>query len=136
MEDDEYWDELPATLSTSLVAQMLELNSETVVARLKAGTIPAHRVGSSWIIFKLELRAFIESRNSQADQNASVTVDVLANFRNEMTYKDVMACLGKTKQTIYTWLREGTVPAYLIGDHWVIHTHQVRSMLQRTSNQQ
>lgn len=136
MEDDEYWDELPATLPTSLVAQMLELSSETIVVRLKAGTIPGHRIGSSWIIFKLELRALVESRNNQGDQNLSAAVDVLADFENEMTYKDLMACLGKTKQTIYTWLREGTIPAYLIGDHWVIHTHQVRSMLQRTSNQQ
>jgi excisionase family DNA binding protein len=102
MEDDEYSGEMPATLSTSAVAQMLELTSETVVARLRAGAIPAHRIGGFWIIFKTELRAFVESRNYQVDRSPSAPVDVLAGYGSEMTYKDLIACLGKTKQTIYT----------------------------------
>lgn len=100
------------------------------------GTIPGHRIGGSWIIFKAELLASVESRSEQVDRSASAPIDVLAGYGNEMTYKDLIVCLGKTKQTIYTWLREGTIPAYLIGDQWVIHTHQVRRMLEQTSNQQ
>ena len=133
LNDGQDWDSFPTTLTPDHVAQMLSLTKETVVAQLKAGTIPASFMGGSWIIFKAEILALVESRSGQ--QATSEPVDVLAGYANEMTYRDLIKLFGKTKLTIYRWLQTGVIPAFHIGDHWVIHTHQVRRAIHQASNQ-
>lgn len=132
---DEYWDSYPATLTTADLAKILRVGKPAMFRRLTGGVIPAHFVVGSWIIFKDDVRAWLESTSNQASQTPAAPVDVLAGYPDELSYQDLMVLFGKTKQTIYLWLRSGEIPAYNAGKRWVIHKSQLRQLLHETSNQ-
>lgn len=52
-----------------------------------------------------------------------------------MNYRDLMTLLGKTKQTIYIWLRNGHIPAYHAAGTWIIYKNELRKLLAATANQ-
>jgi hypothetical protein len=122
-EDDSYWAAYPDTLSVAEVAKILR------------ATIPAHQISGSWIIFKVELRAWLDSTSNQAASNVPAAVDVLEEYPDELSYRDLMVLFGKTKQTIYAWLHSGEVAGFHISGRWVIHKAQLRDQLRRSSNQ-
>lgn len=134
-DDDSYWDQYPATLTAAEVARILSVGKPAVHVRLKNGIIPAHMIVGSWVIFKAEVRLWLESTSNQAPSTPPTPVDVLADYAEEMSYRDLMRLTGKTKQTIYTWLRNGIIPAYHVSNRWIIHKSQLRAMLRETSNQ-
>ena len=133
--DDEYWDTYPETLTTAGVAKILHVGKPAVFARLHSGIIPAHQVVGSWIIFKAEIRAWLDSTSNQTPVAPPAAVDVLAAYGDEMSYRDLMVLFDKTKPTIYRWLQTGEIPAYHVGIRWVIHKTQLRQRLHETSNQ-
>lgn len=134
-DDDDYWDAFPDTLSTADVAKILSVGKSTVLLRLKTGVIPGHLIGGSWVIFKAEVRAWIESTSNQTPAAPPTAVDVLEKYADEMDYRDLTELLGKSKQTIYTWLHNGEIPGYHVGSRWTIHKSQLRQKLLETSNQ-
>jgi excisionase family DNA binding protein len=134
-EDDSYWAAYPDTLTVAEVARILRVKTPSVFLRLKKGTIPAHQISGSWIIFKAELRAWLDSTSNQATSTVPATVDVLESYPEELSYRDLMALFSKTKQTIYAWLHSGEIAGFHIGNRWVIHKEQLRQLLQRSSNQ-
>jgi hypothetical protein len=134
-EDDSYWAAYPDTLSVAEVAKILRAKTPSVFLRLKNGTIPAHQISGSWIIFKVELRAWLDSTSNQAASNVPAAVDVLEEYPDELSYRDLMVLFGKTKQTIYAWLHSGEVAGFHISGRWVIHKAQLRDQLRRSSNQ-
>lgn len=133
--DDEYWVAYPETLTTADVAKILRVGKPAVFARLQSGIIPAHQVVGSWIIFKAEVRAWLDSTSNQAPAGPPAVVDVLAAYGDEMSYRDLMVLFDKTKPTIYRWLQTGEIPAYHVGIRWIIHKTQLRQRLHETSNQ-
>ena len=135
MDDDAYWDPFPDTLSTGDLAKILSVGKPAVLTRLKTGAIPGHLIVGSWIIFKAEIRAWIESTSNQAPLRPPAPVDVLAGYDDEMSYRDLMVLFGKTKQTVYTWLHNGEIPAFHVGTRWIIRKSQLRQKLHDTSNQ-
>ncbi|ANP74860.1 DNA-binding protein (plasmid) [Cryobacterium arcticum] len=135
MDDGAYWDAFPTTLTTGDVAKILSVGKPAVLTRLKSGVIPGHLIVGSWIIFKAEVRAWLESTSNQAPPGPPEPVDVLADYAEEMSYRDLMELFGKTKQTIYTWLHSGEIPAFHAGNRWIIHKPQLRRKLAETSNQ-
>lgn len=135
MMDDEYWDLYPATLTTADLAKILRVGKPAMFRRLTSGLIPGHLVVGSWIIFKDEVRAWLESTSNQAPPGPPAAVDVLAAYPDELSYQDLMVLFGKAKQTIYIWLRSGEIPAYNAGNRWIIHKTQLRQLLRETSNQ-
>lgn len=133
--DDDYWDAYPETLTTADVAKILHVGKPAVFARLQSGIIPAHQVVGSWIIFKAEIRAWLDSTSNQDPPSEPAEVDVLATYGDELSYRDLMNLFNKTKPTIYRWLQTGEIPAYHVGIRWIIHKTQLRQRLRETSNQ-
>jgi excisionase family DNA binding protein len=135
MDDDAYWKPFPDTLSISHVAKILIIREAAVLIRLKNGVIPGHLIVGSWIIFKAEVRAWLESTSNQLPAGPPTPVDVLADYADEMTYGDLVTLFGKTRKTIYSWLNDGAIPAYHVGNRWIIRKSQLRQKLLDTSNQ-
>jgi excisionase family DNA binding protein len=135
MDDDSYWEAFPDTLSTADVAKILSVGKPAVLVRLKSGMIPGHLVVGSWVVFKAEVRAWLESTSNQIPPAPPEPVDVLAGYADEMSYRDLMELFGKSKQTIYTWLHDGEIPAFHVGTRWIIRKSQLRQKLEETSNQ-
>lgn len=133
-DDDAYWDLYADALSTADLAKILNVGKPAVLNRLKSGVIPGHRIVGSWVIFKAEIRAWLESTSNQQPTAPPAPVDVLADYDDEMGYRDLMVLFGKTKRTIYSWLNDGEIPAFHIGNRWVIHKAQLRQKLRETSN--
>ncbi|AWB88133.1 helix-turn-helix domain-containing protein [Mycetocola zhujimingii] len=135
MEDDAYWSALPETLTPAQLAKILNVGKPAILARLRAGTIPGYQIRASWIIFKAEIYAWLASTSNRAPAEPPRAVDVLADYGDELTYHDLMALFGKTKQTIYSWIHEGEIPAFHVGNRWVIHKSELRERLNEISNQ-
>jgi excisionase family DNA binding protein len=136
IDDDRYWDSFPSTLTVADMAQILRLSKRSVFAKLNSGDIPGYQIAASWIMFTPEIRAWLSTLSNQPATPPPPFVDVLDEFPDEMTYQDLMALFQKTKQTIYVWLRDGQLPAYRTGTHWVVHKSQLRGALRTASNQQ
>jgi excisionase family DNA binding protein len=134
-EDDSYWATYPDTLSVAEVAKILHAKKPSVFLRLKNGTIPAHQISGSWIIFKAEVRAWLDSTSNQALSSVPAKVDVLESYPDEMSYRDLMVLFGKTKQTIYAWLHNGDIPGSNIGGSWVVLKVQLERQLLLSGNQ-
>jgi len=136
MDDDHYWDLFPDTLTAADLSKILSVGRPAVLARLKSGIIPGHLIVGSWVIFKAEVRAWLDSNSNQAPAGPPADVDVLAGYADELNYRDLMAIMGKTKRTIYSWLADGEIPGFHVGNRWIIHKTQLREKLRQTSNQQ
>lgn len=132
--DDDYWSSLPHVLPIRELAPALRVHRDTVLRRIQDGTIPAHRIGRSWIVFTTELRAWLLTRRNQP-MEADFDADPLAGWPDELTSADLIELFGKTKQTISAWLNSGEIPGYRIGGRWIVHKHELRTRLQETSNQ-
>ncbi|MGC5225134.1 helix-turn-helix domain-containing protein [Micromonospora sp. DT81.3] len=135
MSEEDYWATLPDTLSPADVARILRTGVPAVRRRLRDGMIPGHRLSDSWIIFKSEIRAWLDSTSNQPPHAATDPVDVLTGYGDELSYRDLMQLLGKTKQTVYIWLQQGVIPASNVGGRWIIFKAQLRRRLEESSNQ-
>ena len=134
-EDDSYWATYPDTLTVADVAKILRVKKPSVFLRLKNGTIPAHQISGSWIIFKAEVRAWLDSTSNQAATSEPAAVDVLEPYPDELSYQDLMVLFGKTKQTIYAWLHNGEIVGSNIGGRWVVLKAQLQQQLRLSSQQ-
>ena len=65
MSEEDYWAQFPDTLSTTDVAKIIRTGVQAVRGRLRRGTIPGHRIGDTWIIFKAEIRAWLATTSNQ-----------------------------------------------------------------------
>lgn len=134
-DDDIYWDPFFLALSTADLSKILSIGKPAVLARLKGGIIPGHLIAGSWVVFKAEVRAWLESTSNQIPAGPPAEVDILAGYSDELGYRDLMVLFGKSKQTIYTWLHAGEIPAFHVGNRWIIRKSQLRQKLDATSNQ-
>lgn len=136
MSEEDYWAQFPDTLTTADVAKIIRTGIQAVRARLRRGTIPGHRIGDTWIIFKPEIRAWLASTSNQHHTGDTPAVDVLADYPDELNYRDLMRLFGvKYKGTIYIWLEQGHIPGSFIEGRWIVHKWQLRERLDATSNQ-
>lgn len=137
--DDEYWSALPIALTTADVARVLRISENTALRRLTGDSpvVPGYRLTpSSWIVFRDEMRAWMGTvSNQRHDGDAEgEPVDVLAGYPDELGYQDLMELLGKTKPTVYAWLRSGVIPGYNPEGRWVVHRHELRAHLDAVRN--
>lgn len=54
--------------------------------------------------------------------------------RPTLTAPEVAELLGMTKQGVYHWLRDGTIPGYKVGSTWFIITAELKDTLRRGAN--
>ncbi len=132
---DEYWTRLPECLAVADIARILRIGPPAVLARLRRGTIPGYRIASSWIVFSAEFRPWLEATSNRGGSvERRAAADALAGYPDELNYRDLMQLFGKTKQTVYVWLRNGEIPAYHVGGRWVVHKPKLRARLTEVSN--
>lgn len=58
---DELFDGLPKRLGVHEVAELLDMTTQGVYKWIHSGTIPAYKLGATWIILRDELRDAIAS---------------------------------------------------------------------------
>ncbi|WP_440711804.1 helix-turn-helix domain-containing protein [Herbiconiux sp. YIM B11900] len=134
-DDDTYWDAFPNTLSTTDLSRILSVGRPGIFTRLTNGVIPAYRLERSWIIFKPEVRAWLDANSNRPQPEPVVPVDVLAGYADEMSHKDLMELFDKSKPTIYRWMELGVIPAFHVGGRWLVRKSQLRQALREVSNQ-
>lgn len=61
--------------------------------------------------------------------------DVFKDLPERLEPSDIAERLGMTKQGVYIWLRDGTIPAYKMGNSWFIFKSDLIATLQKGSNQ-
>lgn len=137
MSEEDYWAQFPETLTTTDVATIIRTGVQAVRARLRRGTIPGHRIGDTWIIFKPEIRAWLTSTSNQhRPEDIDPIVDVLADYPDVLSYRDLMRLFGvKYKGTIYIWLEQKHIPGSFVEGRWIVHKWQLRQTLAASSNQ-
>lgn len=47
---------------------------------------------------------------------------------------EVAELLGMTKQGVYNWLRDGTIPGYKLGNTWFVLRDELKEALRRGAN--
>ena len=65
---DELFDGLPKRLGVQEVAELLDMTTQGVYKWIHSGTIPAYKLGSTWIILRDELRDAIASGSNLTRQ--------------------------------------------------------------------
>lgn len=129
--DEEFWSHFPATLKPADLATIYRKKPVTIWRWLNRASIPGHRVGKSWVIFREEVRSKLEdsaARPSEPSEGLRVLPDsfgvgAAADF------------LGVHEQTVYGWLQSGVMPARQTGGYWLIFKSELRDWLRSTSNQ-
>ena len=65
---DELFDRLPNRLGVQEVAELLDMTTQGVYKWIHSGTIPAYKLGSTWIILRDDLRDTIASGSNLSQQ--------------------------------------------------------------------
>lgn len=128
---DAYWAQFPDVLSIDQLARILRKSSVTIWRWLPRGQIPAHKIGSMWIVYRDSLRHKIEN----PDAPYSLPVELLDRFDEELSASDLGQILGITKQTVYRGLNDKTLPGHQYEGHWLIYKSEIVQLLEQTSNQ-
>lgn len=58
---DELFAPFPITLKIAQVGELLGMDTQTVYRNLRAGRLPGYKVGTSWVVYRDELRDFLVS---------------------------------------------------------------------------
>jgi excisionase family DNA binding protein len=135
MAHDDYWDSLPVTLKSKDLERLLQIGQTTVSLWLNRGTIPGHQIAHSWIVFRSEVRDWLESTSTVPVPEHEPYPDPLDGYGDYLNYQDLMALLGKSRPAIFGWLNNGTIPAMRPGGRWRVEKNTLRRLLEETSNQ-
>jgi excisionase family DNA binding protein len=135
MAEDDYWDTLPVTLKSKDLERLLQIGQTTVSLWLTRGTIPGHQIAHSWIVFRSEVRQWLESTSTVPVPEHEPYPDPLDDYGDTLTYQDLMVLLGKSRPAIFGWLNNGTIPAVRPGGRWRVEKQALRRLLEETSNQ-
>ena len=65
---DELFEGLPKRLGVQEVAELLDMTTQGVYKWIHSGTIPAYKLGATWIILRDELRDAIASGSNLTQQ--------------------------------------------------------------------
>jgi excisionase family DNA binding protein len=135
MAEDDYWDTLPVTLKSKDLQRLLQIGQTTVSLWLTRGTIPGHQIAHSWIVFRSEVRQWLESTSTVPVPEHEPYPDPLDDYGDTLNYQDLMVLLGKSRPAIFGWLNNGTIPALRPGGRWLVEKQALRRLLEETSNQ-
>jgi predicted DNA-binding transcriptional regulator AlpA len=135
MAEDDYWDTLPVTLKSKDLERLLQIGQTTVSLWLNRGTIPGHQIAHSWIVFRNEVRQWLESTSTIPVPEHEPYPHPLDAYDEFLNYRDLMALLGKSRPAIFGWLNDGTIPAVRPGGRWRVEKGALRRLFDETSNQ-
>lgn len=60
--------------------------------------------------------------------------DFLEGRPETLSVPEVAEILGLSKQSLYTWLRDGVIPGYKIGTTWFILRDELKETMRQGSN--
>lgn len=60
---------------------------------------------------------------------------LFAPYAEKLSPEEAAEILGITIKTTYKYLKEGTIPAYRLGNNWIILREDLKAKLQEGSNQ-
>ena len=129
--DDEFWGHLPATLKPAALSTIYRKQPVTIWRWLNRSTIPGHKVGKSWVIFRDEVRTKLEDAEARPTEPAGM----LAQLPDSFGVQALAEFLGVHEQTAYGWLQTGVLPARQTNGYWLIFRSELRDWLRATSNQ-
>jgi excisionase family DNA binding protein len=119
-------------LASADLQRLLNVGPGTVSKWLKAGTIPSHRIGSTWITFRCDVTVWLASTaNTPTDIHADL--HPLEAYPPLLTPSDLETLFGKRRTVINGWLKDGTIPAYRAGSRWLIEKTVVQQVLRTTA---
>jgi hypothetical protein len=130
--DDAFWAELPEVLHTKHLTQITRRGAQTVFIWLARGILPGHRIAGSWIVYKEVFQHRLESPN----EPYTLPVELLARYGEDLSIADQALLIGRSKKTVYLWLRLGHLPARRLGPSWLIYKTPFVELLEATSNQE
>lgn len=131
--DPEFWDAYPDVLSVKDLAAITRKADITMWRWLNSGVIPAHRIGTAWICFKSEVREWMDDPQKEYT-TVPMPDDLLAKCPANMNVAEVAALLGKTRQTVYEWLKAGVMPGRQTGVNWTVFKKELTELLRESSN--
>jgi excisionase family DNA binding protein len=121
------WAALPKVLDAAIIAQLLGMSNQGVLARLSKGTIPAYRIGRYYVVFRDEFRAFLEDPGTK--------VDVLEDYPETLNTGDVHRLFERPRTVITEWFANKLLPGQKDGHYWVVRKRTLRAFLDKRSNQ-
>lgn len=130
---EDSWNELPVTLATADLQKLLNIRPATVSRWLKAGTIPSHRIGTTWITFRCDVTTWLASTANTATGAPAPDPHPLEAYPPLLTPSDLETLVGKRRPVINQWLKDGTIPAYRVGTLWLIEKTAVQEVLRSTA---
>ncbi len=60
--------------------------------------------------------------------------ELFAGYPEHLSVQELTELLGVKKSTIYSWLQQGTIPAYRVGGSWVVLREEVKDLMRSGRN--
>ena len=107
-------------MTRSEVASWLAMSVPTLMARVRAGDVPASRIGGEWRFWRptLESRLFSQEATVEAHREADV-----------ITTAQLGELLQLSAESIRARIEDGSIPASKIGNHYRIFWPTIRARL-------
>lgn len=126
----------PLTLDAPAVATLLGMSVQTINTWAKNDTMPAYRVGRSWIFLRQELLAWLDSTSTvPTDQKAAPSLaDQLAPLPALLLVSEAAAVLQVSTSTISTMITNHQLGAHNLGTTQRVPVSAVRDYLGAVRN--
>lgn len=124
------------TLDAATVAAQLLLSSTTVNKWAKAGTMPAYRVGRSWIVFRAELAAWLASTSTDSSGTEPLPTleQMLADLPPFLRLAEAAQVLRVSTATVATLVARRQLGSVALGSTHRVPIEALRAYLAAARN--
>lgn len=124
------------TLDMAAVAALIRVSEPTINRWAKAGTMPAYRVGRSWIAFRPELDAWLASTSTDATGSTSLPSlrDMLAALPPLLRLADAAELLHVSQATVAALITDQQLVAVNLGSMRRVPVEALRVYLSAARN--
>ncbi|WP_435740142.1 helix-turn-helix domain-containing protein [Clavibacter nebraskensis] len=134
MTDSNVSSALPVTMRSRDLQHFLGIRQTTVSLWLRRGVIPGYLVYHSWIAFRPEVRAWVESTANRSIPPCAPEPDPLDAYGDVLSVDDVTELLRVSGQTVTGWLRADFLRGEMDRGRWQVEKSAIRALLLEGSN--
>ena len=134
MTDPHVWNALPITMRSRDLQLLLGIRPTTVTSWLRQGAIPGYLVHHSWIAFRPEVRAWMESTANWPIPARAPDPDPLDAYGDVLDVGDVSELLRVSRQCVTGWLRAGFLGGQIDRGRWQVEKTAVQALLLECTN--